>query len=158
MSKTVPCYSDCLPQYDSCQPNQDLLTSVIENEHTFRVVYQRLDDLNRTMEKFEKNTPRSANGNYVLSSKLFLELSGFFLEGFQITTELANITKERTIQNTQLYTAMSRLTVSEFNSTYASLKRGQNQQIRHELAEESERVEDTPAKPVRSFGREFKNI
>ncbi|KAJ5976806.1 hypothetical protein N7501_000148 [Penicillium viridicatum] len=44
-SKTGPGCDDRPPQYDSCQPSQDLLTSVIENEHTRRILLQRLDNL-----------------------------------------------------------------------------------------------------------------
>jgi hypothetical protein len=153
---TVP-YHDPPPQYDSCQPSQDLLTCVIENEHIYRALHQQLDDLNKNMEKFNKTIPKSAN--YILSSELLSELAEFFTEGSLITTELAKVIRERTFQNTNLYTAMSRLTISEFNRTYASLKRGPNRQIRFKLAEEIERIKDAPTKAPRSFWKRlFKHL
>jgi hypothetical protein len=56
----------------------------------------------------------------------------------QISTELADVYKERTVRNTELYTAMERLTDSEFNRTYASLGRDANRPMRHELAKSHE--------------------
>jgi hypothetical protein len=133
-SKTVPYCHDRPPQYDSCQPSQDLLTSVIENEHTRRILIQRLDNLRTEFLKLAEKTP--AKPDYLLLAELTLEMGRAFTEGTQVATELTNVYKERTVQNTELYTAMSRLTVSEFNRTYASLRRDPNQQMRHVLAQD----------------------
>jgi hypothetical protein len=69
--------------------------------------------------------------------ELFQNLNQLFTEGAQASGELVNLYKERTAQNTELYLAMSKLTASEFDRTYASLKRGANQQIRHELGQDN---------------------
>ncbi|KAJ6002564.1 hypothetical protein N7451_005111 [Penicillium sp. IBT 35674x] len=129
-SETV-CYDhDRPPQYDAGQPSQDILTCVLENEHTHRKLVQRLYDLEKQAEIFVKNMPKSARPNYLLYSEKCLEL------------ELADILKKRTVETTELYTAMSRLTVSEFNRTYASYKRDPNRQIQHELVQDTERAKE----------------
>lgn len=122
-SKTLRSYHDQPPQYDSDQPSQDILICVIENEHTYRTLLQRLDDLEEEWLEFTNYMSKVADCNYLLASEKILELAGVFKEMAQVVTELANICKERTTQITELYIAMSRLTDSEFNRTYDSLKR-----------------------------------
>ncbi|CAI7647097.1 unnamed protein product [Penicillium viridicatum] len=122
-SKTGPGCDDRPPQYDSCQPSQDLLTSVIENEHTRRILLQRLDNL--TTEFLNLADKNATETDYLLLDELFRE-------GSHMATELADVYKERTVGNTELYTAMLRLTASEFDQTYASLNRDPNRQMRHE--------------------------
>lgn len=148
-------HHDCPPNYDSCQPSQDLLRFVIENEYSFRESYQQLDILNKKMDKYEKDVPRSADGNYILSSKILLDMSGFFAEASQVSTALANVLQERTVQNNLLHTAISRLTISEFDCVYASLKQDSTRQIRQKLAKEIETVKDVPEKPPRSFWKKI---
>lgn len=133
-SKIVPYYHDRPPQYDSCQPSQDILTSVIENEHTRRILVQRLDNLGKEFLNLAEKKPTETD--YLLLAELTLEMGQLFTEGMQITTKLANIYKERTVENTELYTAISRLSVSEFNRTNASFRRDPNQQMRYELAQD----------------------
>ncbi|CAG7943063.1 unnamed protein product [Penicillium nalgiovense] len=135
-SKTVPYCDDRPPQYDPCQPNQDVLTSVVENEHTRRVLIQRLEELDRKILSLSERNPIEID--YFQAVNFFLELGQLCTEGVQISTESANIHKERTIQNTELYTAMSRLTDTEFNRTYASLGRDSNRLMRHELDQDHE--------------------
>lgn len=130
-SKTGPDCDNRPPQYDPYQPSQDILTSVIENEHTRRILHQRIDNLgteiiNLTEEKKPTDT------DYVLLEEVSQELSRKFTEVAHITAELANVYKERVAGNTELYTAMLRLTVSEFDQTYASLRRDPNRQMQHE--------------------------
>lgn len=111
----------------------------------------------KTSGKPRKKMLKSTRPNYHLSSEVCLELSGYFAEGSQISAKLANIMKERTVETTELYTAMSRLTVSEFNRTYASFKRDTTRQIQHELAQDTERAKGAPAKlPRRFWKRMFK--
>ncbi|KAJ5696964.1 hypothetical protein N7536_007376 [Penicillium majusculum] len=131
-SKAGPDCDDRPPQYDSCQPSQDILTSVIENEHTRRILLQRLDNLGTEFLKLAENN-KPTETDYLLFAELLLEMGRSFTEAMQVTTQLGNIYKERTVRNTELYIAMSRLTASEFNQTYASLRRDPNQQMRHEL-------------------------
>lgn len=118
------------PQYDSYQPSQDILTSVIENEHTRRILLQRLDDLGTEFLNLSENKPTETD--YLLLAELLLEMGRSYTEAMQVATQLGNIYKERTVRNTELYIAMSRLTASEFNQTYASLRRDPSRQMRHE--------------------------
>ncbi|KAJ5478446.1 hypothetical protein N7530_003955 [Penicillium desertorum] len=135
-SKTVPYCNDRPPQYDPCQPSQDVLTSVIENEHTRRILGQRLKELERKLLNLSERNPIETDD--LQDANFYLELGQLCTEGVQISTELANVYKERTIRNTELYTAMFRLTDSEFNRTYVSLGRDANQQMRHQLAQNHE--------------------
>jgi hypothetical protein len=148
-SKTVPYCHDRPPQYDSCQPSQDILTSVIENDHTRRILLQRLNNLKKKSKNLVKKK-KPAENDYLLLAETTQEGSRIFTEGMQIATELSNIYKERAVQNTELYTAMSRLTTSEFNRTYASLKRNPNLRS-HDTANVSKTTDDAPAKPPMSF-------
>lgn len=70
--------------------------------------------------------------DYLLLEGLFQEMGRLFTEAARMATELANVYKERIVGNTELYTAMLRLTVSEFDQTYASLRRDPNRQMQHE--------------------------
>lgn len=133
-SKTVPYCHDRPPQYDSSQPSQDVLTSVIENEHTRRMLAQRLDNFGTGCLNLADTTPTETD--YLQRAELLLKMSQLYTEGMQVATELADVYKERSIQNTELYTAMSRLTDSEFNRTYASLRRDPNPQVQHKLAQD----------------------
>ncbi|CAI7634582.1 unnamed protein product [Penicillium glandicola] len=123
-SKKVPCCHDQPPQYDSYQPTPDLLTSVIENEHDMRISVQRL-----------RNNTLSPT-DYPLIGEAYLNLSRLFAEAAPISAEIGNLSKERTDQNTELHIAISRLTQSEFDRTYVSLRRDPNRQTRHKLAQD----------------------
>jgi hypothetical protein len=117
-SKTGPDCDDCPSQYDSCQPSQDILTSVIENERTRRILLQGLDNLGPELLNLPEKKPTDTD--YLLLEELFQEMGRLFTEAAQMATELADIYKERIVGNTELYTAMLRLTVSEFDQIYAS--------------------------------------
>lgn len=56
----------------------------------------------------------------------------------QIAIELADVFKKRADENRGLYFALSKLTESEFNRTYASLKRDVNWQMQHAQAEDNQ--------------------
>lgn len=129
-SKTAPDCHERPPQYNSCQPSQDILGSVIENEHAFRVLKPRILEFDDPIEILE-----AAETNYLGQADAFLEFSAFLEKGLHLCTDLSKVLRERAVQNTELYTAMSRLTESEFNRTYASFKRGISQQlVQHEPA------------------------
>lgn len=137
--KAVPCCHDHPPQYDSCQRSQDLLTSIIENEYTIRKSTQRIDELDieivNTLEELKKKSPLEYP-DWNLTTEFYEELGRSCTEMLQIIAGLVNICKERTIHNIDLYKAISKLTDDEFKRTYDSLKRGPNQQIRHELGQD----------------------
>ncbi|KGO72750.1 hypothetical protein PITC_057260 [Penicillium italicum] len=140
-SKTAPSCHDRPPQYDSCHPSQDVLTSVIENEHTRRMLLQRVDELNTEVLDFTDNKEPTDETDYHMVAEYALGMARLCGELVQVSTELANIYKERTVRNTELYIAMSRLTVCEltvceFNRTYASSRQGSNRQVRHEPAQD----------------------
>ncbi|KAJ6132589.1 hypothetical protein N7471_007804 [Penicillium samsonianum] len=133
-SKTVPYCHDRPPEYESSQASQDVLTSVIENEHTRRMLAQGLENFGTECLTLAEKIPTDTD--YHLLAELCSEMGRFCAEAMHTATELANIYKERTVQNTELYTAMSRLTDSEFNRTYASLRPDPNPQVQHELAKD----------------------
>ncbi|KAJ5800540.1 uncharacterized protein N7518_002608 [Penicillium psychrosexuale] len=129
--KKVP-YHDHPPQYDSYQP--DLLTSVIENEYNVKILIERLGKLYKELTFFADNIPDQPS--HPQTAELSLGMARLFTEGTAIGTELANLYKERTDQNTELYIAISRLTRSEFDRAYASLRRDPNRQMRDKLAQD----------------------
>ncbi|CAI7665415.1 unnamed protein product [Penicillium glandicola] len=149
-SKTVPCCHDLPPKYDSCQPSQDVLTSVIENEHTRRILLQRLDKVGTDFLKFGEKKPTESDD--LLFAEYILEAGQLFKEGMNMSTELANVYKERSAQNTELCTAMSRLTDSEFNRTYASLRRDPNRQMRHKMAQDHQGHKDCGSDQIKGAG------
>lgn len=67
----------------------------------------------------------------------FLDIGRVFLDGAQTFTEMAKVYQERTDKNPELYTAISRLSDSEFDRAYTSLNRDSNRQIRNDLAQEN---------------------
>ncbi|CAI7573555.1 unnamed protein product [Penicillium palitans] len=113
-SKTGADCDDRPPQYDSCEPSQDILTSVIENEHTRRILLQRLDNMGTELVNLAEKKPTDTD--YLLLEGLFQEMGRLFTEAARMATELANVYKERIVGNTELYTAMLRLTVSEIQT------------------------------------------
>ncbi|KAJ5159557.1 uncharacterized protein N7482_006561 [Penicillium canariense] len=136
-SKTVPSCHDRPPQYDSGQPSQDLLTSLIENEHARRTLTQQgihiTDKFDNWADEIDK---KPTHTDCLFVAELFLEIGQLFTELGHISTETANLYKERAVQNTKLYTTMGRLTDSEFDQMYASLKRDPSRQMRHKLAQD----------------------
>jgi hypothetical protein len=107
------------PQYDSCQPRPDLLTSVIENHHDEQLLLKRLWkflDYFKTLPEI-----RTTNPDYAEIAKNGLVLSRRFAEMEEVAKELSTLYRERTCHDPGLYIIMSRLTESEFDQIYASL-------------------------------------
>jgi hypothetical protein len=109
-----------------------MLTSDIENEQHRRVLLQRLEKFNTDIWVLAEEKPQHTDTDYLRSSEYLAEGAQPFTEGAHLFTELAILFKERTIQNTDLYTAMSRLTKVEFDRTYASLQRDSSRKTRYE--------------------------
>jgi hypothetical protein len=114
--------SDChpSPQYHLCEPSPDVLTSVIENEHTRRLALQQFTKLETELGNLADNHPMHDDDVPLMIDyleKLFLLLQ----EGMQLVTKSSNVLKIR-IEYPELYIAMERLSDSEFNRAYASSK------------------------------------
>lgn len=134
-SKTAPCYDDSPPQYELSQLSHDVLTSVIENERTRRSLLRHLDDTaTRMLDMAENEKP--AKGDYIQSEEFILEIGRACAEITHVSFELANTFKERTVQYTDIYATISKLTDSELDRTYTSSTRDANQ---HELPQDHER-------------------
>ncbi|KAJ5886566.1 uncharacterized protein N7473_009240 [Penicillium subrubescens] len=150
-SKTVPCCHDRPPQYDSCQPSQDIPRSVIENEHTCRILVRKIDGLNEEItnasDEVEK---RLGTGNdYLLFEEFCLELGRILSEGAGTAIGLAKALRERIVENTDFYPPLSKLTESEFDRIYASRTRDSDQQMRQE--DGSDHSQSSPkTKPMES--------
>ncbi|KAJ5359601.1 uncharacterized protein N7496_012014 [Penicillium cataractarum] len=130
-SKEVLCNHDQPPHYCPSQPSQDLLTFIIETEHTGRILLQRLLHINNEVEKLLEKQPRDESSSLV-KAKWSRELGSKCIESGQISIDLADVFETRAGENSGLYIALSKLTESEFNQTYASLKRDNaNRQIQH---------------------------
>jgi hypothetical protein len=128
------------PQYHLCEPSPDVLTSVIEIERTRRLALQQFMKLQTELENLAENHPMHDDSVPLMIDyleKLFLLLK----EGMQLVTNLSNVLKER-IENPEIYIAMERLSDSEFNRAYASLKQNTNRQMRRELAQNSQDRDD----------------
>lgn len=155
-SNEVPYLHDCPPQYDPCETSQDVLTLVIENEQKRRALCQKSEVMSTECLKLTDRMDTKSEIFHTPDS--VLKLARFFKEMAEMTTELADIYKERTA-NKELYTAMSKLTDSELNQTHASLKREPNQRMRHELSQDNKNRDDCPGKdpvcgsPPRSSGQ-----
>lgn len=138
-SKTVSYCDDRPPQYDTCQPSEDMLTSVLKNERTFRNIRIRLNDigaemLNKIQKMEERELPDSPD--YIFAAEFFQDIGQLATEMGQSLTELANIAKERAVKHTDLCTVMARLSENEFNRIYDSLKRDLNQRMQRGLAQD----------------------
>lgn len=132
--------SDCHlpPQCHLCEPNPDMLISVIENEHTRRLVLQQCEKLETDLDNLTENHPvYEDDKNIVLRIDYLEQLSLFLKEETQLIGKLIKALKER-VENPEIYIAMERLSDSEFNRVYASLKQNPNRQIRKELAQNSQ--------------------
>ncbi|KAJ5436235.1 hypothetical protein N7445_007120 [Penicillium cf. griseofulvum] len=130
--------SDChpSPQYHLCEPSSDILTSVIENERTRRLALQQLTKIEAELGNLTENLPMN-DDDLPLVIKFLEKLFRLLNEQAQVVTELSNALKER-IESPEVYIAMERLSVSEFNRAYASLKQNPNRQMRRELAQNSQ--------------------
>jgi hypothetical protein len=103
VAKTAPCCHDLPPQYDSSQPRQDLLTSVIENDQGVRKLFQRMYDLDKEMTKMVENLD---NKHFSIENPDWNFLAEYFQESGRKTTEMAqmgtmvaNLFKDRTVHN-----------------------------------------------------------
>ncbi|CAI7650018.1 unnamed protein product [Penicillium viridicatum] len=139
-SQELKLVSDChpSPQYHLCEPDLDMLTSVIENERTRRLVLQQLDKLETELDDLTESHPIHDNDSDIPLKIDYLEkLSLILKEEIQLVGKSIKALKERT-ENPEIYIAMGRLSDSEFNRAYASLKQNPNRQIRKELAQNSQ--------------------
>ncbi|KAJ5535451.1 hypothetical protein N7527_001705 [Penicillium freii] len=138
-SQELKLVSDChpSPQYHLCEPDPDMLTSVIENERTRRLVLQQLDKLETELDDLTESHPIHDNDSDILLKIDYLEkLSLILKEEIQLVGKSIKALKERT-ENSEIYIAMGRLSDSEFNRAYASLQQNPHHQIRKELAQNS---------------------
>ncbi len=138
-SKTVSHCHDHPPQYNTCQPSEDILTSVIMDVRTRRNIRIRLDDigvemLNKIL-KMEKGELQGSP-DYIFVGDFYQDMGRLATEMGQLLTELANITNERAAKHTDLYCVMSRLSQDEFNRIYDSSTRDLNQRMQHGLAQD----------------------
>ncbi|KAJ5239869.1 hypothetical protein N7468_004488 [Penicillium chermesinum] len=134
-SKAVPCYHDQLPPYRSKQPNQDMLTSIIETEHTRRILKQRIDDFIEETEDLIAREPTDKSSR--LASAKWLQKCGENFKGMgPIMIKAAGIQEKWAGENGGLYIALSKPTESEFNQTKSFLMRYANQQLRHAPVED----------------------
>ncbi|KAJ5460002.1 uncharacterized protein N7458_001554 [Penicillium daleae] len=141
-SKTVPCYDDSPPQYDLSQLSHDVLTSVIENEHTCRSLIRRIDDIRTGILDIIENEIKKieAGKDYIQMEEFHLKMGRVCAEASHLYFELANAYKERTFQDTDIDAAISKLSDSELDRAYASAKRDPSRQMQHEvLPKEHER-------------------
>ncbi|KAJ5192638.1 hypothetical protein N7449_008780 [Penicillium cf. viridicatum] len=136
--------SDChlSPQYHLCEPNPDMLTSVIENERTRRLVLQQCENIETELDDLIENHPMHDDDKDIVLRIDYLEkLSLFLKEEIQLIGKSIKALKER-IENPEIYIAMGRLSDIEFNRAYASLKQNPNRQIRKQLAQNSQDCDD----------------
>lgn len=138
-SKIVSYCDDHPPQYDTCQPSEDMLTSVLENERTHRSIRFRLDDigaemLNKIQKVEEMELPDTPD--YIFAAEFYQDIGQLATEMGQSLTELANIAKESAVKHTDLCTVMARLSENEFNRIYDSSKRDLNQRMQYGLAQD----------------------
>ncbi|KAJ5369726.1 uncharacterized protein N7496_005818 [Penicillium cataractarum] len=134
-SQAAPGYHDPPPPYYSAQPSQDTLAWIMENEHTRRVLLQRLDDMDEEFDIFCAEQ-RPTGVDYLQVAERCQEGGRILIEQGLIATDLAKVMRERANREwNDLYIALSKLTDSEFNQTYASFKQDPNQQIQHAVSE-----------------------
>ncbi|CAI7636329.1 unnamed protein product [Penicillium discolor] len=89
--------SDChlSPQYHLCEPNPDMLTSVIENERTRRLVLQQCEKMETELDDLIENHPMHDNDKDIMLKIDYLEkLSLFPKEQIQLTGKLIRALKE----------------------------------------------------------------
>ncbi|CAG7948688.1 unnamed protein product [Penicillium nalgiovense] len=130
--------SDChpSPQYHLCEPNPDVLTSVIENERTLRLALEQGTKIETELGNLTENHPMH-DDDLPLMIDFLEKLSVLLKEEMQLVNKLSNVLKER-IETPEIYIALERLSDSEFNRAYASLKQNPNHKMRRELAQNSQ--------------------
>ncbi|KAJ5382223.1 hypothetical protein N7517_000134 [Penicillium concentricum] len=146
--------SDChlSPQYHLCEPNPDMLTSVIENERTRRLVLQQCEKIETELDDLIENHPVHDDDKDIALRIDYLEkLSLFLEEETQLIGKSIKALKER-IETPEIYIAIGRLSDSEFNRACASLKQNPNRQIRKELAQKSQDCDNYLCSSMRLLG------
>ncbi|KAJ5345237.1 hypothetical protein N7452_003241 [Penicillium brevicompactum] len=139
--KSASCDYDQPPQYDSCQQRPDLLTSVVENEMAYRENTRNLTEWNKHLIDWSNNAQQMKRGDAHrhnkrkspdpdLAGSELREMAGILRKVEQSLQERADLLKERSNENSGLYTAMSSLSPDEFERTYSSVKRDGFQQAR----------------------------
>ncbi|KAJ5407476.1 hypothetical protein N7465_008760 [Penicillium sp. CMV-2018d] len=119
-----------------------MLTSVIENERTRRLVRRQCKKLETELDDPTESHPMHDNDSDIPLRIDYLEkLSLILKEHIQLVEKSIKAQKER-IENPEIYIAIGRLSDSEFNRAYASLKQNPNRQIRKELAQNSQDCDD----------------
>ncbi|OQE84750.1 hypothetical protein PENNAL_c0026G07459 [Penicillium nalgiovense] len=134
--------SDChpSPQYHLCEPSPDVLASVIENERTLRLALEQGTKIETELGNLTENHPMH-DDDLPLMIDFLEKLSVLLKEEMQLVNKLSNVLKER-IETPEIYIALERLSDSEFNRAYASLKQNPNRQMRRELAQKSQDRDD----------------
>ncbi|OOQ91100.1 hypothetical protein PEBR_02503 [Penicillium brasilianum] len=125
-SKTVSYYCDHPPQYNTSQPSEDILTSILENERTCRNIRLRLNEIGAEMfDKMERKEERQSlrSIGYISAAEFYQDIGRLATEMGQSLAKLANIAKERAVKNSDLCTVISKLSRNEFNRIYDSSKR-----------------------------------
>jgi hypothetical protein len=148
-SKTVSYCHNHPPQYDACQPSEDILTSVLENEKTRWNIRILLDDISAEMltkiQKMEEGELSDSSDDissddispeYISTAEFYQDIGRLATEMGQLLAELANRTKKCAVKHTDLCSVMCRLSENEFNRLYDSLKRNLNQRMQHGLAQD----------------------
>ncbi|KAJ9480623.1 hypothetical protein VN97_g12924 [Penicillium thymicola] len=136
--------SDCHPssQCHLCEPSPDVLTSVIENERTLRLALEQITKLETELGNLAENHPMHDDNDASLLMIDYLEKLFLLLEEeMQLVKKISNVLKER-MENPEIYIAMERLSDSEFDRVYASLKHNPNRQMQRELAQNSQDRDD----------------
>ncbi|KGO68206.1 hypothetical protein PITC_038730 [Penicillium italicum] len=135
--------SDChpSPQYHLCERSPDLLISVIKNERTRRLALEQCTKLETEFGDLAENHPMHNDDDASVMIDFLEKVSVLLKEEVQLVTKLSNVLKER-IENPEVYIAMERLSDSEFNRAYASLKQNPNRQMRRGLAQNSQDRDD----------------
>jgi hypothetical protein len=77
--------SDChpSPQYHLCEPNPDMLTSVIENERTRRLVLQQCEKTEAEFDDSTENHPVHDDNDILLKIDYLEKLPLFLKEGME---------------------------------------------------------------------------
>jgi hypothetical protein len=134
--------SDChpSPKYHLCEPSPDVLTSIIENQRAFRLATKRMTEIEIISEDFCENHPAHDSDIQIKIDRLE-KLSPLLEELMHLCTKLTNLLKER-LENPEIHIAIGKLSDSELNRAYASLKQNPNRQMRRELAQNSQDRDD----------------
>ncbi|KAJ5770264.1 uncharacterized protein N7511_002315 [Penicillium nucicola] len=136
------------PEYHLCESSPDVLTSVIENERTVRLALEQLARLETEREKLDKTHATMDDGDILLAIDYLEKLFPILKQGSPLIETLPNVLKER-IEHPEIYHAFGRLSDSEFDRAYASLKQNPKRQVRRELAQSTHNHDDYFC----SFGR-----